>query len=263
MQKRLHTFLCLTLYIYSVSASYAISPFEHNFDEITEGVLSSFSFDLQEKLSESKKQQWQEGVLDEFSLNLSYHYPLKKSASASRGVTKNRSASSVTSTITWNPISYWQASLSLYKYIDENAKQASSPDFTYSFGYSDWHPYTLSLIYSNFGGNRFNPKDGEQVTKFYEGTFTLGWNFVLKEKIQEVFRITDESNLACGTNLSLTPKFNDPNYKAYRKWKTIASLNCKYTIYDSWYFNFSLFKYPFPDQQMDWDADFLFQCFDQ
>ncbi len=35
------------------------------------------------------------------------------------------------------------------------AAAAWDPDFTYGFGYFDWHPRTFSLQHNNYAGNRY------------------------------------------------------------------------------------------------------------
>jgi hypothetical protein len=70
-----------------------------------------------------------------------------------------------TSLLKYNPLSYWFMSVTYYHYFDEKLKAPWNPDFSYVFGYDDWHPYTLSLLYSNYGGNRLNP-DRDKNEKF-------------------------------------------------------------------------------------------------
>jgi hypothetical protein len=77
---------------------------------------------------------------------------------------------------TYFPLGYWFLNFSYFQFIGRKEVLPWHPDFTYSFGYNDWHMYTFSLIYGNYGGNRFAPdvSKGEQVTRFDQGTWSLG-----------------------------------------------------------------------------------------
>lgn len=56
------------------------------------------------------------------------------------------------------------------------------PDFSYSFGYSDWHIDTWGLNYSNYANNKLNPKEGEDRFNFESGR----WDLNYKTKINGV-----------------------------------------------------------------------------
>ncbi len=56
------------------------------------------------------------------------------------------------------------------------------PDFSYSFGYSDWHTDTWGLNYSNYANNKFSPKVGEERFNFNQGR----WDLNYKTKVEDV-----------------------------------------------------------------------------
>lgn len=56
------------------------------------------------------------------------------------------------------------------------------PDFSYSFGYSDWHNDTWGLTYSNYANNKLSPKEGEDRFNFESGE----WDLNYKTKINDV-----------------------------------------------------------------------------
>ena len=128
-------------------------PTDDEIDEIWKGVSSSFAFPFQD---------WEERELfDGLSGNVGFHQPLAETESANIPAGSTQGPSNVNQTLTlslkYSIAGAWFVSGTVYHYLDSDQQQAWNPDFTYVFGYSDWRPYTLSLVYSNYGGNRFNP----------------------------------------------------------------------------------------------------------
>ncbi len=226
-----------------------------------DGFMSSFAIDFEEMRNTELENEWK-AALQEFQVSGGYHVPIRNTQISGNDSQGNRTVNgqTATTTITWNPMTHWQASVTGYKYIDGDAQQPWNPDFTYSFGYSDWHPYTLSLLYSNYGGNRISPdKDkGEKITRFNEGTWSLGWSFVFSEEIERLLRVHDSGGLNCGISYNINPRFVDPDFTKRQKWKQHASLNCKYSIYKNFYINATANWYPDSEQQQPWDADYTY-----
>lgn len=167
---------------------------------------------------------------------------------------------SLNASLRYNPLSYWYIESTFFKYCDKEYQAPWDPDFTYSFGYDDWHPYTLSLVYSNYGGNRLNPdkEKGEHFTRFEEGTFSLGWKYTLPRWIEELFIVHPSGGIRGSVNWNLTPRYPDESGST-EEWKQSFSLSMKYTIYEWWYFDVNVFWYPRSDQQQQpWDPDYTY-----
>ncbi len=229
--------------------------------EIKEGLWSSFAAPF-EDLLEKKHESELRNLLDGVSINLSFNWPLNQEvATSGSGSTGSRSGNTPTfnANIKYNPLSYWFFNVNFSRYLDKGLQAPWNGDFVYSFGYDDWHPYTLSLVYSNYGGNRLNAdkSKGERFTTFEEGTFALGWKFPVPEQIADWFTLTDDGSISCGVNAGLTPKYTDLASAVQKNWKFVPSINCKYSITGWWYFNWAAFFYPFKQQQ-PWDPDFTY-----
>ncbi|MFM6993696.1 MAG: hypothetical protein ACKOWO_01115, partial [Sediminibacterium sp.] len=76
----------------------------------------------------------------------------------------------------WTPVAgdYWFAQATLLRYLRPSLKRPWNPEFTYGFGYDDWHPSTWSFTYANYTGNRLDPDRarGEHRWNFERGTWT-------------------------------------------------------------------------------------------
>jgi len=226
--------------------------------QIMQGVTSSFSLPLRDLLKKEYPSEWR-NLFTEFSGGVSYSQPLLERMGPGTGSEGERAFNQAFSaSLKWNPLSYWFASINFTEYLDPELQQPWHPDFTYVFGYNDWHPYTFSLVYSNYGGNRLNPdrEAGERYTRFEEGSIALGWKFVIPENIQRIFVVHDTGGLGGSLGLSLTPRYTDAVTMERREWKTTLSASFKYTIYKWWYMNFSVFHYPDETQKAPWNPDY-------
>jgi hypothetical protein len=62
-------------------------------------------------------------------------------------------------------------------YPKKEQQQPWNPDFTYGFGYFDWHPGQLSIQYNNYSGNRFSSSEQAKGTgKFNNGSISIAWS---------------------------------------------------------------------------------------
>lgn len=231
-------------------------------EEIIEGLKSSFSTPWHELLEKPHESEWR-NLFDGFTVSSSLSYPLRRSpfqntdGLGSQGTRAARNRA-LNVGISYNPLSYWFASMNFTRYLDQGLQAPWNPDFTYTFGYNDWHPWTLSLVYANYGGNRLNPDRaaGEKRTYFDQGSWTLGWKTPPPESIQRIFRIHPESSLGCNGGLSFTPTFLDLATNSQQSWKKVVRYGCKYTIIGNWYFNITGAWYPDKSQKQPWDPDF-------
>lgn len=161
---------------------------------------------------------------------------------------------------TYFPLGYWFLNFSYFQFIGRKEVLPWHPDFTYSFGYNDWHMYTFSLIYGNYGGNRFAPDaaKGEQVTRFDQGTWSLGFKFPAPEFLRSALEFHPTSNVQHLLNLNVVPSYYNVGTSRFEQWQTFLSLQTRYNIYDYFFGLLTLFYYPSPAQQQPWNPDFTY-----
>lgn len=231
---------------------------ENNEEEIIKNLSTSFSFSFEELIKEKNE------LKKKFSGNFSFSYPIRESTPSDNEGVKNQGRFSnnltLNMSIKYNPVTYWFFSTTLYKYINEYNKATWNPDFSYTFGYDDWHPYTLSLVYSNYGGNRFFPKQniGEVFTDFLGGSFNLAWKFKIPKNIEKYILITDEDSFGANISYSLVPRYFDLESLELKSFKQSARFGFRYTFFKYFYFTSTFFWYPLSNQQQPWDPDFTY-----
>jgi len=232
--------------------------------DIIDGLLSSFALPLHELWQKKHDSEWR-NLLDGLSIDGAFSYPLKKSlpqASQGRGSQGTRGGNNnyIAMSLKYTPLSSWFVQTTYYRYLDADLQAPWNPDFSYSFGYDDWRPYTLSLVYANYGGNRLFPdrSQGERWTRFDEGTLTLGWKFLVPRALEELLVVHPTGSIGCNIGYNVTPRYVDLDSLTRKAAKQSVRLGCKYTIYEWWYVNFMLYAYPFPEQQQPWDPDFTY-----
>ena len=230
------------------------SDAEIELEEIWNGVSSSFDFPYEE---------WQSRTfLQGLSGNIGYHHPLATTESANlpAGATNGPSNNNTTATLSlkYTIAGAWFISGTAYYYWDSEQQQAWNPDFTYVFGYSDWRPYTFSLVYSNYGGNRFSPEEGGRVTEFNQGTWALGWKFPVTGIVKDWISFTEQGAIGCQVDFNHTPEYFDLASISYKKNHQTLSLGCKYSIFGNWYVNATAFYYFDRAQQQPWNPDYTY-----
>ncbi len=229
-------------------------------NKVLEGLSSSFSIPWDELYVGKHASEWR-NILSGFSGGLSVGYPLTQSEVALGGEGGgDLAANNVTYSVSlkYKPLGSWFISTALIKYKDERLKRPWNPDFVYTFGYSDWRPYTLSLVYANYGGNRLDPDEGEKTTSFEQGSWTLGWKFPIPTEISRIFTFTEEGRLGCNVGYSVVRKYFDSASGDLLDWKQTSSFGCKYTIVGAWYFNMTAFYYPYNEQKQPWNPDYIY-----
>ncbi|MGF1754244.1 hypothetical protein L4C33_11670 [Vibrio makurazakiensis] len=245
--------------------SSAISAQSHNLhqeaseddelDLIWAGVSSSFSFPMNEL---EEQENWLQGL----SGNIGFNLPIDQSDAANipSGSTNGPTNYNTTATLSlkYTIAGSWFVSTSFYHYLDKDQKQDWNPDFTYVFGYSDWRPYTFSLVYSNYGGNRFSPSDGGNRTEFNQGTWALGWKFPITSPFKEWLSFTEDGAIGCQVDFNLTPEYFDLESISYLQNQKTLSLGCKYSIYGNWYINGTGFYYFDREHRQPWNPDFTY-----
>lgn len=196
-----------------------------------------------------------------FRLRLAFDYPLRTTATGELGAgTQGGPAVSPTlqAELRANPTTYWFGGITFYRYLYGERQQAWNPDFTYTFGYDDWHPYTVSLVYGNYSGNRINPGPREAHSRFGQGTWSLGYKFPMPQVLDPIFKLDETHEVNCNANANLTPRYTALRTTEIQKYKRTLSLGCRYSLPNNLYANLTLIYYPDRSQQQPWDPDFTY-----
>ena len=247
----------------ATAASLPVSAQSAANNEVTDAMASSFSLPLKQWFQE--RHSFKEMVTNEISIGAAFNNPLFPATRAlGEGLRtqgdQGANSRNFTLSVRDNPISYWFVAVTAYAYVQPQLKRPWNPDFTYSFGYDDWHPYTFSLTYSNYGGNRLRPnrRAGEKVTDFEQGGLNLGWKFKLPKKIETPLLVYRTSTLDFSVNQILGPRYADLATNKTQAWKMLESLSCHYNVYGKFYWNITAIYYPQSGQQQPWDPDFTY-----
>jgi hypothetical protein len=183
------------LFIVDMSLHAQDSIAENRRGPVLEGLLSSFSVpwrELLKKPHESERRNLDSGL----SVGWTLAYPLIRAPyqpGTGKGVQGVQDATNVNGSVSvkYTPLGAWFGSVSFDRYADQEHRAPWNPDFTYGFGYDDWHPYTFSFTYANYGGNRLFPDrtKKEKFTNFEQGGFTLGYKFQLPKKLDRAISV--------------------------------------------------------------------------
>lgn len=158
------------------------------------------------------------------------------------------------------PLTSWFASITVLKYLRADLQKPWNPDFTYAFGYDDWHPYTFSAQYANYGGNRWNPDPakGEKRTNFMAGSWSVAYKFPLPKPLESLMLIRSDHAMGCTVGATLTPRYSDAATNQVLANKRTLALGCKYAFGNNWYVNVAVPHYLVKKQQQPWDPDFTY-----
>lgn len=213
------------------------------------GMQQSFTFPVEQLYHKPYDSEWR-NLLNGLSVKVAYAYPLDKTAPIeSSSLGNNKQGVPVTNDILsanlkYTPLSYWFFSLNGFVYLHPELQKDWDPDWSYSFGYDDWHPYTWSLVYSNSGGNA---KIGKRP-QFNEGVWSLGTKFPLPQPLHDWVVTGLGDSIGCSFNMSFVA-FND---------KFTASAGCKYNFFAGLYVNYAVYYYPQADKQEAWNPDYTY-----
>jgi hypothetical protein len=232
--------------------------------QIVAGIKSSFSLPLRTWLKPREDGE-KEHPLRGFSIAPSFNYPFSHIAvPGAQGVGNQGQQEDATSTINvsvkYSPITYWFAQTTFYAYLNPAKQQPWNPDFSYSFGYDDWHPYTFSLTYSNYGGNRFSPNRAlhQQFTVVPDGTYSLGWKFHFPNWFENQLKLTDASTMGWSVAYNLTPRYTDAKTLKTVGPKQNLTLSYTNTFYKQFYGNITIYGYPIAAQEQPWNPDYTY-----
>ncbi len=253
--------ICLASLVFYAQAT--AEETEDTLEQIKQGLLSSFEVPISE-LFQPKKEPLLDEVSKLLSGSVSFNFPLQNNTPRSRSGKKSQGVRleniTLSTSLRYNPLGNWFFNSTFYYYFDSAAKAPWSPDFTYTFGYQDWRPYTLSLVYSNYNGNRFSPdrSEGESFTRIEQGSIDLGWKYKLPRHIEELFIIHPSGSLRGSFHYDVTPRYRDLKSPLPRHWKQVVSGNLHYVIYKELYGQITFHFYPKGNQQQPWDPDFTY-----
>ncbi|WP_031484988.1 hypothetical protein [Maridesulfovibrio frigidus] len=201
------------------------------------------------------KHSFGEVMAREMSINVGYTTAVAatEQANSNGDSPKDIVKQTVTETIGFNGLSPYYGRVTFYQYLDSNYQQGYEPDFSYSFGVANYAPDTLSIEYSNYGGNRLSPKVGEEFTDLNQGTITTTYRFEVPESIVRFLHPDDEARFLGWASYNLTPE-----YQQGRWWKQWFGLGVSVPIWN----NVSLWAqgnlYPDSSQTTAGDPDFTY-----
>jgi hypothetical protein len=197
-------------------------------------------------------------LLDGWSAAPGFTQPLNAAGQPGAGGNGSRVSSSPTANLNlrYEPVQSWFASLTVYKYLDERRRQPWNPDFTYSFGFDDYRPYTFGLVYSNYSNSRFSTKPGVKPTGFGHGTWSFSYKFPLPDVIAAPLLIDRSQTILCRLSYNLTPRY-DSSTGAEGSWKQSGAFGCRYPVWGRFYMDATLYEYVAGKQQ-PWDPDYTY-----
>lgn len=246
--------LALCLALLPLQAVYAAN------NPVWEGLQSSFALPFDDWLKEPQGGFWGQ-LFEGLELDAGINFPLSADSRLIDGKREKHYSPRIQATLLYKPLGYWFAKINAFYYLNRKAQAPWDPDFTYSFGYDDWHPYTLSLIYENYSANRFSPdrQAGEKNTAFDEGRYRFGWKFPLPDFLaRPMLFAPDSQQISCVFEYHLSPRYQTENGERGRHKKNLL-LDCIYPISGSWYFKSSFFHYFDADKQQPWDPDYAYE----
>ncbi len=223
--------------------------------EVWKNLLSSFDITWQEP-----PDSFWEALQKHVNMNLSLGWPLKGYIQDAGRDSSTVSSPTAQASIKYTDFGYWFARVNFLHYWEDDRQASWDPDFTYSFGYDDWHPYTLSFIYDNYAANNYHPdrSRGEKITPFREGTYHLRWKFLVPEVLSRPFLLEPKKKVPCQIGYNLTPDYSD-NQGRKRKNKRTVSLGCSLPIYAGLKLSLTLLHYPDINQQQPWNPDYTYE----
>jgi len=164
-----------------------------------------------------------------------------------------------------NPISHWFVHITLSKYLNGYSDSSYRPDFSYSFGYRNWHNDSVSLIYSNYENNQFSPKDNQNRFNFKGGVWDLSYKNAYKGIRYSIGATYKASENQKRLYLNLGKKFLDSallvNFnlrKDFTYHDTRASLSFKYEAKKHFFISTKLYYYSDVTYQEDYEGDYAF-----
>ena len=239
----------------SVTDDAALPKPEGTRGKIVEGLKSSFAFPVRDLLIRKHETEFRD-LFDGLTIAPGLQLPLSaRSVGAGGTGTRTSGSSALTLDLRYMPVGYWFAQVELIAYLEPSKRAPWNGDFTYSFGYDDYHPYTLSLIYSNYAENRFDPRPGNPITRLDRGTISLGWKVPLPARIASALLFNKQLGINCRVGVNSSPRY-DREDGSVGEWKGSANLGCHYPFTSLYFVDLNLFTYW--HGQQPWDPDYTY-----
>jgi hypothetical protein len=215
----------------------------------------TFSFPAGELLVRKHDSAWRD-LLDGLRVTPDLELPFNARA-AGHGATGavGSGSSALGLDIHYQPVGFWFVQAKFVEYLETSKRAPWNGDFTYSFGYDDYHPYTFSLTYANYAGNRFDPGLKDPVRLFGRGVANLSWKAPLPEVVARPFLIDETLTIDCRVGLNTTPRY-DTQEGTVGHWKSFANLGCRYPFTRHLFTELNAFAYS--GGQQPWDPDFTY-----
>ena len=241
--------LATTLIIIFVGLSTTVDAEDHSFNKPT-----YFQHDTDNSASPVNHDSYLDKLAHNTSLSLSTSFPLQH--------IKDNSNKAVSKDLVYN----FASGLGI-KYNENNFfigidftkflyKQPWNPDFSYSFGYDDWHPNTFNIQYANYSNNRLRPTRGEKFTKFENGSFSGGYKFIYPN----LFTKGDikDSKLKGSVGLSVTPKYYNSATAKNKNFKYVTNIGMSYEALPQLTLSLTGFTYLNKKSQEVFNPDFSY-----
>jgi len=197
-------------------------------------------------------------------LNKWFKFSLRFGSSYSNFFKENNTTrETIKASVSISPIKYLFAGATFMKTINKKHNIYYEPDFSYSFGYSDWHQDTFSLMYSNYADNKFNPKGKKSRFNFTSGN----WDLSYKTKIKDIYFYGNlkysHKNKSKYFSVKASKKLNKLLFSVkYRRSLHIdqdrVTLAAKGYIYKKFYASASLYMYSHLNKQTFLEPDYAY-----
>jgi hypothetical protein len=239
-------FLSLSFFIFffNQSASHAQEK-KDELSELINGVENSFSLPFQEWLDSKKEKK----SLEDLSYNAGFSLAKQNSGVGYFPV--------LNASVKFTPLGDWFAEALFFYYTEKEEQDSWEPDFVYRFGYEDWRPYALSLVYSNYTGNHSLNDIADQYNR---GSYGLTWNLPIPDVIAQPFLIEIEKKISCNLGVIYSPRYIDAqdNYEQGQdKFRGRMTFNAP--VYGDWFVSFNFLYYLDSSQQQPWDPDYTYE----
>jgi hypothetical protein len=224
-------------------------------DPVLAGLASSFALPIQD-LFRRQKDSIVDDLLDGLTVGPGLTLPLSSHHIGDSDTGDRLSGSSTVGLgLHYQPIGFWFAQITVQAYLEKTRRAPWNGDFTYGFGYDDYHPYTLSLTYSNYGDNRFRPLAGNPVSQLDRGAIALAWKAPLPGDLARPLLFDQTLAINCRVGFSASPRF-DTAAGTVESWKTAGNLDCNYPFTHHWFVDLNALVYA--HGQQPWDPDFTY-----
>ncbi len=193
-----------------------------------------------------------------------FKYGLGYSTSVSNLSDSGASREYLKASITVSPIKYFFLGATFNKDINGYKNIYYQPDFSYSFGYSDWHTDTWSLIYSNYSDNKITPTIGQDRFHFDEGVWELKYkskidNYNVWGALQHIQKGSQGQLVLNASRMLENDVLLSSNLKFYLHTnQQQLTLSGKTFLYKKFFVSGSLYFYSDLDKQTDLEPDYAY-----